>query len=72
MLNQSMILSLLFNDEQMRSRKSNTFDIMRRIFLYWYNDNVSLCLKYVEIKEHDSYEKLQHFSSIDRHACSLN
>lgn len=58
MLNQSMILSLLFNDEQMRSRKSNTFDIMRRIFLYWYNDNVSLCLKYVEIKEHDSYEKL--------------
>lgn len=72
MLNQSMILSLLFNDEQMRSRKSNTFDIMRRIFLYWYNDNVSLCLKYVEIKERDSYEKLYHFSSIDRQACSLN
>lgn len=43
MLNQSMILSFLFNDEQMRSRKSNTFDIMRRIFSYWYNDNVSLC-----------------------------
>lgn len=58
MLNQSMILSLLFNDEQMRSRKSNTFDIMRRIFLYWYKDNVSLCLKYVEIKERDSYQKL--------------
>lgn len=58
MLNQSMILSLLFNDEQMRSRKSNTFDIMRRIFLYCYNDNVSLCLKYVEIKERDSYQKL--------------
>lgn len=55
MLNQSMILSLLFNDEQMRSRKSNTFGIMRRIFLYWYNDNVSLRLKYVEIKERDSY-----------------
>lgn len=54
MLNQSMILSLLFNDE-LRSRKSNTFDIMRRIFLYWYKDNVSLCLKYVEIKERDSY-----------------
>lgn len=58
MLSQSMILSLLFNDEQMRSRKSNTFDIMRRIFLYWYKDNVSLCLKYVEIKERDSYQKL--------------
>lgn len=55
MLNQSLFFSFLFNDEQMRSRKSNTFDIMRRIFLYWYNDNVSLCLKYVEIKEHDSY-----------------
>lgn len=58
MLNQSLFFSFLFNDEQMRSRKSNTFDIMRRIFLYWYKDNVSLCLKYVEIKERDSYEKL--------------
>lgn len=55
MLNQSLFFSFLFNDEQMRSRKSNTFDIMRRIFLYWYNDNVSLCLKYVESKERDSY-----------------
>lgn len=72
MLNQSLFFSFLFNDEQMRSRKSNTFDIMRRIFLYWYNDNVSLCLKYVEIKERDSSETLYHFSSIDRHACSLN
>lgn len=58
MLNQSLFFSFLFNDEQMRSRKSNTFDIMRRIFLYWYKDNVSLCLKYVEIKERDSYQKL--------------
>lgn len=68
MLNQSLFFIFLFNDEQMRSRKSNTFDIMRRIFLYWYNDNVSLCLKYVEIKERDSYEKLFIFPAlIDTH-----
>lgn len=37
-------------------------------FLYWYKDNVSLCLKYVEIKERDSYEKLYHFPAlIDTH-----
>lgn len=42
----------------MCSRKLNIFDIMCCIFLYWYNDNVFLCLKYVEIKEYDFYEKL--------------
>lgn len=57
MLNQSMILSLLFNDEQIKCAvESQTLLTSCVVFFsYWYKDNVSLCLKYVEIKERDSY-----------------